>query len=118
MIAMDVPGLVQLTSLKQVIYVVLYQLILTIAFILGGPLGKILTQSMAKFFKHQPSYFQQINSSQNYPYFYSFKNIIQSTLKLKPKFLTNYKPSIPCTYLYATRKPFQFHGDKWLEMVK
>jgi hypothetical protein len=115
---MDVPGKVELKSVKQIIFVLLYQLTLTIAFLIGGFIGKTLTQSLAKFFKHNPPYAHQINSSQNYPYFYSFRNIILSTLKLKPRYLKNYKPSIPCTYLYGAIKPFQFHGDKWLEMVK
>jgi hypothetical protein len=115
---MDVPGKIQLTSIKQIIFVITYQLILAFAFIIGGKIGKFITQSMTKVFHHQPPYFQHINSSQNYPYFYLFKNILLSTLKIKSKYLTNYKPSVPCTYLYAARKPFQFHGDQWLKIVQ
>jgi hypothetical protein len=73
---------------------------------------------MAKVFQHRPPYFPKITSSQNYPYFYLYKNILSSKFSRTPKYLSSYKPTIPCTYLYAARKPFQFHGEQWLEMVK
>lgn len=71
-----------------------------------------------KLFKHNPPYAQQVNSSQNYPYYYLYRNFLLSSLKLKPRYLQNYRPSVPCTYLYGAVKPFQFHGEKWLQMVK
>lgn len=73
---------------------------------------------MAKLFNHNPPYAQKISSAQNYPYYYMFRNIFLSTLRLKPRYLKGYRPSVPCTYLYGTNKPFQFHGEKWLQMVR
>ncbi len=53
---MDVPPYVQLTTISQKLYVVAYQLFLVIAFIIGGPIGRIMTQAFAKFAKHNPPY--------------------------------------------------------------
>lgn len=118
MIMMDVPGAVQLKSPKEMFFVAAYQIFLIFAFLIGGPIGKILTQKMATFFKHNPPYINQVNSSQNYPYYYLWKNKILSALKLTQPYLRRYKPSAPVTYLYGANKPFQFHGDKWLKIVE
>lgn len=96
----------------------LYQLTLTVAFLIGGTIGKIITQLLMKVFKHNPPYAKQVNSSQNYPYFYLFRNILLSTIGLKKRYLANYHPSVPCSYLYGKVKPFQFHGEKWEKIVK
>lgn len=110
MIMMDVPGKIQLKSIKEIIYVVIYQMVLIIAFLVGGPIGKFLTQGSMKVFKHNPPYASSVNSSQNYPYYYLWRNSLLSALKLKTKYLLNYTPSVPTTYLYGANKPFQFHG--------
>lgn len=110
LIMLDVPGKVELKSIKQIVLVVAYQMYLTIAFLIGGPIGKFMTQSFMKVSKHNPPYADQVNSSQNYPYYYLWKNTLLSAIKLKPKYLKGYRPSAPVTYLYGTNKPFQFHG--------
>lgn len=115
---MDVPAYVQLTRLSQVLYVMAYQLFLVIAFIIGGPIGRIMTQSLAKIFKHNPPYADQISSSRNYPYFYFFKNKFQTLLNKEKAFLYKYVPSVPVVYLYGKKKPFQFHADKWLNYLE
>lgn len=115
---MDVPGKVELKSVKEIFYVLAYQLTLIIAFLIGGKIGQFITQSLVKLFRHNPPYAAQINSSQNYPYFYMFKNEILSKLKRSTRFLAGYHPSVPVTYLYGAIKPFQFHGAKWIKMVE
>jgi hypothetical protein len=117
-IAMDVPAYVELTRISQTLFVLAYQLFLIIAFLIGGPIGRIMTQSLVKIFKHRPPYIDQINSSRNYPYFYMFKNKIQSVFNKEKNMLYKYVPSVPIVYLYAKIKPFQFHGDKWMNYLK
>jgi hypothetical protein len=78
---MDVPGYVELTRISQLLFVLAYQLFLLFAFIIGGPIGRFMTQAFVKFNKHLPPYFDQINSNRNYPYFYMFKNKILSAFK-------------------------------------
>lgn len=56
-IALDVPAYVQLTKLKQILYVLIYQLFLIVGFLLGGFPGRLITQGMCKFMKYQPKYF-------------------------------------------------------------
>lgn len=90
--------------------VIAYQLYLVIAFLIGGPIGKIMTQSFAKISKHNPAYFEEITAARNYPYFYFFKNRIMSLFNKEKLFLNKYTPSCPIVYLYAKKKPFQFHG--------
>lgn len=55
-IMMDVPAVIQLKTIKQVLYVFLYQMFLIIAFLIGGRIGKTVTQGLMKAFKHNPPY--------------------------------------------------------------
>ena len=74
LIMMDVPGIVELTTLKQVIFIMMYQLFLAFAFLVGGPIGRIMTQKLTTFFKYRPSYLGSISGAQNYPYYYLWKS--------------------------------------------
>ena len=101
LIMMDVPAQVSLTSKKQILSVVAYQMTLLIAFLLFQSVGKYLTQKVMIFFKHNPPYFQKVNSCQNYPYYYMYRNKILSALKIQKPYLAGYKPSGPVVYLYT-----------------
>lgn len=114
---MDVPAYVELTTISQILFVMVYQLFLVIAFIIGGPIGRFMTQAFTKVNRHNPPYFDQINGSRNYPYFYMFKNKIVSALSKEKGILYRYVPSVPIVYLYAKKKPFQFHGNRWLNYL-
>jgi hypothetical protein len=78
---MDVPGKVEIATITQKLLVLAYQIWLIIAFLIGGRIGKYMTQKFASISNHNPPYFQDISASQNYPYFYAYKNIIMSLLK-------------------------------------
>lgn len=114
---MDVPAYTQLSTLSQVLYVMAYQIYLIVAFLIGGPIGRIMTQTLVKIFKHNPPYADQITAARNYPYFYFHKNKIQTLLNKEKNMLYKYVPSVPVVYLYAKKKPFQFHGEKWLNYL-
>jgi hypothetical protein len=87
-------------------------------FLLGGWPGKLLTQGMCKFMKYQPKYLKEINGARNYPYYYLYRNKVLSLLDKKRGFLYQYRPSVPIVYIYGTKKPFQFHGDKWTHYLR
>ena len=110
MIMMDVPAKTELKKPKEILYVMIYQIVLIISFLIGGPIGKMITQGAMKVFHHNPPYASQVNSSQNYPYYYLWKNMVLSKIKNNKRYLSGYNPSVPVTYLYGSNKPFQFHG--------
>lgn len=56
MIMLDVPAKAQLSTVKESLFVLGYQSILVGAFLVGGPLGNILTQTMSRLFGHKPPY--------------------------------------------------------------
>jgi hypothetical protein len=56
-IAMDVPPYVELKKISSKLFALTYQLILIIAFLIGGVPGSFLCKGMAKFMKYQPKYF-------------------------------------------------------------
>lgn len=116
-IVMDVPAYIDLASLSQKLFVIAYQLFLVIAFLIGGPIGRIMTQSLAKIFKHNPPYFDQITGARNYPYYYMFRMRIQMLFNKEKNVLYKYVPSVPVVYLYAKKKPFQFHGERWMKYL-
>lgn len=113
---MDVPGIAEVRGFKAILFVLIYQLFLASAFLVGGPIGRIMTQKLVKIFQYSPPYFNNISSAQNYPYYYMWRNMILSGLKLRPRYLKGYRPSVPVVYLYAQKKLFQFHGPKWLKL--
>jgi hypothetical protein len=122
-IAMDVPGMTQVTSLRGRLFVFAYQITLIIAFLIARVLkcesvGDAITRSMSKLFGHKPPYFNQIKAERNYPYYYFWKNMIQSKLHQKKKLLAQYVPSVPVVYMYGAKKSFMFHGPKWINFLR
>jgi hypothetical protein len=115
---MDVPGKVEIATITQKLLVFAYQFWLIIAFLLGGKIGKYMTQKFASISNHNPPYFEEITASRNYPYFYYYKNMIFSLLKRERRNLSGYMPSVPVVYLYGKKKPFHFHGNKWLTLLQ
>lgn len=95
--------------------VITYQLFLVVAFLIGGTIGTAMTKMVSLLFKHKPSYFHLITSGRNFPYYYTLRNIVTSALGQSERFLKGYKPSVPITYYYGLKKPFQFHGSRWEE---
>jgi hypothetical protein len=51
---------------------------LIVGFLLGGFIGRFLTQGMCKLMKYNPKYLDDIDGSRNYPYFYVYVNKIKS----------------------------------------
>jgi hypothetical protein len=112
-IALDVPAYTELKGILAKIMVVVYQMILALAFLVGGLPGRLLCKGVSKFFKYTPKYFDELSGARCYPYFYLWKNMFQGVLDKQKLFLYRYTPSAPVVYVYGKRKPFQFAGDKW-----
>jgi len=110
LIALDVSPWV-----KPNLFVVIYQLILVFAFLIGGPIGNFIISRVLKYFKYNPPYKNRINSSWGYPYYYTWKSIIKA--KGKYTVFAGYFPSCPIAYVYGTQKPAQFHTPAWLKKV-
>ena len=111
MVALDVPAYTQIEGVKAKFFVMAYQSVLIGAFLIGGGIGNGITKMTSKLFKHEPSYFEQIGSDRNYPYYYYWKNQLLSRMGgHEERILKGYKPSIPVCYFFGKRKPMQFHG--------
>jgi gamma-glutamylcyclotransferase (GGCT)/AIG2-like uncharacterized protein YtfP len=117
-IALDVPAYVTLAGLKPVLYLLAYQMALVVAFLLGGSLGRFITQLVCRVFRYRPKYLKEIDGSRDYPYYYLYRNKIISLFNKSKGYLYRYRPSVPIVYVYAQKKPFQFHGDKWLNYLR
>jgi hypothetical protein len=101
------------TGIAAKLMVLVYQFILITAFILGGAPGRFLCKGVSKFFKYNPKYFNELSGARCYPYFYLYKNMIQGLFNKNKLFLKGYTPSAPVVYVYGTKKPFQFAGNRW-----
>jgi hypothetical protein len=75
---MDVPAMLELTSIKAKFLFAAYQLYLIIAFLIGGSIGESMTKKFSKISGHIPPYYNQIKSDMNFPYYYLWRNAILS----------------------------------------
>jgi len=110
MISMDVGA-----SFKITFPVVAYQSALIVGFLIGGRIGNWITHSIRNWARYEPPYKDRIDSSWNYPYYYTWKKIIKSWGKSP---LESYTPSCSVAYLYGDQKSFMFHDGKWIDNVK
>ena len=108
---------------KKTFFGVFYQLFLTISFLLCRCLGDGMTRWMVTKLKYRPPHFQQIGGSWNYFYADLWGRILRSMCccccagKNRIPFI-KYEPTCDIVYTYATDKPFQFHGDEWIQMLE
>lgn len=93
--------------------VVSYQLILALAWLLGGKAGDGITRWMARRLRC-PSDPALISSAMDYPYFMTWFGGAQNFVS----HFREFKPECPMLYLYARRKPFMFHARSWLEYLE
>lgn len=110
MVALDISPYVKLKF-----SIVAYQSALIVGFLVGGKIGNWITHGVRKWAKYDPPHKDQINSSWNYPYYYTWKTIIKAK-GVSP--LQTYKPSCSIAYVYGELKPMMFHTDEWLDMIK
>lgn len=100
------------------LYTFAYQMILIIAFLLGGWIGKLITQTMCKLMRYNPKYLEDVSGGNNYPFYYFYRNKIINFLYPHKGLLHLYRPSVPIVYMYGKAKMVQLHGDNWLNYLK
>ena len=99
-------------------FIVSYQVFLSTAYKIGGPIGGILTRWMAKQFDYNPPHFDRIDGSWNYYYYYLWKRIGAGALGKKDQipFLKT-QPTCNIVYTWGAKKHTQFHGDRWIKSL-
>lgn len=116
MMTLDV-GLGFDSSILGSLYILAYQMFLTLAFLIWRPIGDLMTKLFVKLISgknYTPKNASSINASYNYFYFYLWKGIFLSLIGRKPRILAQYKKSCPLVYVYASDKPMMFHSQKFL----
>ncbi|MRW92893.1 alpha/beta fold hydrolase [Duganella sp. FT80W] len=98
-------------SIGQKLMVSGYQSTLALAWAMGGPLGDVMTRTMAKVLG-APSEGAYISSGMNYPYYILTAGAAGSYNSLVP-----FVPRVPMLYIYGIRKPFMFHSPQWTETM-
>jgi pimeloyl-ACP methyl ester carboxylesterase len=73
-----------------------------------------MTQLMASAFG-APSPRAAIHASLNYPYLYTFRDVISGRFMRQ---LRDYRPEVPVLYVYGERKPLQFNSERWLQTLR
>lgn len=96
-------------SVGQKLMVGGYQSTLALAWAVGGPVGNVMTRSMAKVLG-APSPKAYISSGMNFPYYILSAGAGGSYSSLVP-----FVPKVPMLYIYGIRKPFMFHSPQWTE---
>ena len=113
MIALDIGARV---SAYHIVFI-FYQLTLVIAYLIGGFIGKWMTQGILKFFNYSPPWANRIDSSWNYSYWYMWKRIVLKLGNVEKAYLPGYVPSCNITFIYGAKKALQFHNQAWLDML-
>jgi pimeloyl-ACP methyl ester carboxylesterase len=93
--------------------VLTYQLILAVAWMLGGKAGDAITRWMAARLRC-PSDPRLISSAMTYPYYMTWFGGAQGY----QRHFREFRPECPMLYLYAKRKPFMFHAPSWLSFIE
>jgi len=117
MIAMDVGGHAK-PGPKAALMIIAYQWALVFCWWVGGlvpPLGDLLSRFVGRLVRVPDRQRAAIRSRFNYPYFYLWRGMLLPWKR--DSVLQRYRPGCPVLYLYGRRKPFQFHSDRWLELV-
>jgi len=104
--------------IRPTLGMVAYQLVLFWAFLIGGKIGNLMTQAIVKYVKYDPPYKKSINWSWNYHYYYAFAGRFKAAIKKQKSPMDNYKPSCNIAYIWAKNKPYHFHTEKWLKLVR
>ena len=94
-------------SLSQKMMVRGYQGTLALAWVIGGPIGNMMTRYMARVLR-VPSPTEFISVKMNYPYYIMAAGESGSYRSMVP-----FAPKVPVLFIYGAHKPFMFHSDAW-----
>ena len=99
-------------TVKTALMVLAYQVPLAFAWLIGGRIGDAIVRSVAKGIKC-PADPATMHSGMTYPYYLMW---FAGSRGLRRQF-REFKPQVPMLYMYAKRKPFQFHTQGWLDWL-
>ena len=113
MIALDVGGKFSVNKFL----IIFYQFVLLIGWIIGGSIGRFMTQWIMKLFRYQPAWKNKVDSTWNYPYYYLWKKIIKKGFNVDKAVLPGYDPSCNIVFVWGTKKPVQFYNSAWVALL-
>ena len=94
----------------ETLMVLVYQLFLALAWVIGGRMGDGMTRWLARRL-HCPSDLSFVSARMNYPYFMHWFGGRQSYRKHGRRF----QPACPMLFIYGRQKPFQFYSPAWAQ---
>lgn len=97
-------------------FVMFYQFILVLGFVIGGTIGNWLTHYIVNYSKYRPSWVNKIESSWNYHYFYLWKKIVKAGFSPSKGILPGYQPSCNIAFVHTTY--MKFFTDEWIDLLK
>lgn len=116
-VTMDVGSGIE-ESVKASLLTVSYQWYLAANFLIGNKIGDYFTHLFTKILP-KPVYgiseneLEKIHSGMSFFYYQFWKRCIYYM-----KFTRNYTTESPISYFYGKNKPFQFHNQRFIDMVK
>jgi pimeloyl-ACP methyl ester carboxylesterase len=116
MVTLDVGGHFKPSSIGHALFIVTYQGLLLLAFLLGhmAPrLGTAMTQWFSKFARAPRG--GNVHHGMNYLYFYIWRGKLSKNYR--SSILTRYRPTRPILFLYGVKKKYHFHSTYWLDLV-
>ena len=119
LIAMDIGGHLDPSSLKEGAIFVSYQWTLILLWLIGGvipPLGTAMTRGFARMLKVPERQASTLRSRCNYPYFYYWRALVVP--RLRRELMKPYKPQCKVLFMWGAKKPLMFHSERWLKMVE
>ncbi len=119
MIAFDIGGHIQPTTLKEGLFIAGYQWALIACWLVGGvvpPFGNWLTRKFAHVLGVPARQAKAVRSRYNYPYFFLWRAMLLPWARRT--LLGNYRPRCPVLFLYGGEKPVMFHSARWLRLVE
>ena len=109
----DTKNLKKASPAREKLYIMAYQLWLSLAWRLGARTGDWMVLRMKRLMK-SPSDERFMGSCMCYPYYYTWFGGDETYRKQFRRF----EPSCPMLFVYAKRKPVKFHTEAWLEQLR
>lgn len=91
-----------------------YQSWLVAAFLVGGPIGDLMTRRMASAM-NAPAPSSRITAWMNYPYRNLYADIVKGRAG---HYFDDYWPDTPLLFVFGRRKRFAFHSAEWITHVE
>lgn len=102
-------------TVRQKVMILLYQLFLAIAWVLGRWVNQALANALSRWMARAmrcPTPSDQIGWQMNYPYAMAWFKL-GGGLPTQPV-----RPQCPMLYLYGKHKPFMLHSPKWVQTLQ